>query len=132
MLYDSITMPVEFPEVYHGFAEAKGLVRSNPAGLVLEYEVKDAMFGLVKSDVKSLHIPLEELAEVHLTKGWFRTHLTLRAKRLQTLADLPGSNSAEITLKLARKDRSLAEQLVSFLNLRICEHDLKRMSDNPQ
>lgn len=129
MLFDSITMPVELPEVYQGFAEAKGLVRSTPSGLVLEYEVKDAMFGLIKSDVKHLQIPLEELAEVNLTKGWFRTHMTLRTKRLQTLADLPGSSQAQITLKLARKDRSLAEQLVSFLNLRICEHDLQKMSD---
>jgi hypothetical protein len=129
MLSDTITLPVEFPEAFQAFTQISGIIQANAQEIVLEYEVKDAFVGLLKSDIKSVHVPLVELTEVSLRKGWFRTRVTLRAKSLQTLAKAPGHNKGEICFSVARKDRPLAEQLVSFLNLRICERDLREMGE---
>ncbi len=130
MLTESISLPFTLREVYKGFAEGRGVLRANPDGLILEFQVKDALFGLLSSGVKEVGIRIDEIASIDLRKGWIRTTVIIRAVSLKTLCDVFGNEGAEIALRVSRKDRALAEELVSMLNLRICAQDLKKMEDS--
>jgi hypothetical protein len=128
MLTESITLPFRFPEVFHGFAEGGGVVRMTHDALVLEFQVRDGFLGFFRSGIHELPLAFESMASVTLKKGWFTTRITIRAKSLKALQDLPVAENGDLVLKIARKDRALAEQLVSHLDLRLCELDLKRMT----
>lgn len=130
MLTESISLPFTFTQVYQGFGEDGGVLRATPEGLTLEFEVKEALLGLLKSGVKEISIPMREIASVTLKKGWFRTRLIIRATHLKTLREVEGNQGAEITLRVSRKDRALADELVAMLNLRLCAQDLKKMEES--
>ena len=130
MLTESMSVPFTFTDLYGGFAEGTGIARLDPAGLILEFEVKEALFGLLKSDVRQVMIPTTEMASIDLAKGWLRTKIIVRTNSLRTASEVPGSQGAEIVLCVARKHRALAQELVSTLNLTLCAHHLKQMEDS--
>jgi hypothetical protein len=130
MLTDSICLPFGLPEVYQGFAEGNGILRASQDGLILEFQVKDSLLGLLASDVKEVVVPIEEIASLELRKGWIRTRIIIRATSLKTLSDVTGNQGAEITLSVSRKHRALAEDLVSMLSLRLCARDLKKLQES--
>lgn len=52
------------------------------ADLILELEVKDGFFGMLKSGVREVRIPFDDLADLELHKGWFSTKLCIRTRRM--------------------------------------------------
>jgi hypothetical protein len=130
MLTESISLPFDLPGVYQGLAEGRGMLRAHRDGLILEFQVKDSIFGMLTSDVKEVTLPIEEIASLELRKGWIRTRITIRTTSLKTLSAVIGSQGAEITLRVSRKHRALAEELASMLNLRLCALDLKKMEES--
>ena len=122
-----LSVPFKAPDSFEGFAQTAGLARLEGDVLTLEFETKDAVFGALKTNVKEIRIPLERLAAVDFTANIFKTHLTLRAHRMETLADLPGSQQGQGLLRFARKDRELARELANALDLRLAELRLARL-----
>lgn len=98
--------------------------------LTLEFEIKDSLVGLLKSGVKEVRIPIGEINSVILKKGWFKTAFIIRAQRLSSLGELPKQDRGQLRLYLSREDRETAEQLVSFLMLRISENKLELLDVN--
>ena len=43
------SIPVRFPEIYEGFADAEGVLRISSDALTLEFQVKDNILGVMKS-----------------------------------------------------------------------------------
>lgn len=97
---------------YEGFASVQGLISSDGSSLVLEFELKDAVVGVLKSKVKRIEIPIAEVVSVVLNKGWFRTRLTIQASTLTAIEEIPESSQGRVTLSIARSDRDAAEKLV--------------------
>jgi hypothetical protein len=118
----------EIANVYGGLATARGVARAAPDALVLEFEMKDAFVGMLKTAVREVRIPLEQLSLLDLRKGWFTTRVVVGTHTVAALHSLPGSESGRLELQVARADRRDAETLVSMLTLRISERELEQLN----
>lgn len=114
---------------YDGLAETHGLIRldEDEDGLILEFQTKDGLVGILKSNVKEIKIPLSEIESVHLKKGWLNTTLIIRCSRLSILSDIPGSSQGEAKLSVSRKNRKTAEWFVPDIMLKISEYELRKL-----
>ena len=110
-----VTVPFKVPNLFAGFAEGKGLAKADNSELTLEFIIKENLLNVFKTGVKEIRIPQSEIAAIHLRQGWFTDKLRIRLKSLRWLADLPGCDSDEVTLHIARRDRPQAADLVQAL-----------------
>ena len=123
------SVPFSISDAYEGLADVGGLARFEADILTLEFQTKDAFFGIIKSDVQNVQITLSDLATVHFAKKMFRATLTLRVYSMVLIEKIPGAKRGEIKLRFARKYRDEAHTLASQLQLRLSEHKLERMDD---
>jgi len=121
------SLPFSIPKVYEGFAKAHGIARITSSGLTLEFEVKDGIVGMIKSGVREVQIPIDDLHLLELRKGWLRTRLFIRTRRMTAVNRIPGNHAGVIELHVAKQDRRLAEALVSLVMLRLSERELERL-----
>ena len=124
------TVPFIIPEINSGFQQAEGLLKLATEQLELEFEVKDAILGLIKSGVKDAVIPFSELKSIEFKKGWFSTKIVLEGTSMKTFNELPGSELATCTLKVKRKHRDDAESLISQARLQLSEYKLDQFDKN--
>lgn len=129
MTFETKAVPFEIPTVNHGFQMAGGLLKLEGEYLALEFQVKDALFEVFKSDVEEVKISLRDLQEIRYKKGWFSAKITLEARSLKVLEDIPGTEMTECVLKVKRKDRKDAENLVSKARLTMSEMRLKDLDE---
>lgn len=61
-------------------------------------------------------VPVSWIARASL-KGWLRLRLELRARRLDAFDGIPGARHGTLTLRLKRRDRDLAREIVSALEM---------------
>jgi hypothetical protein len=121
---DSAYVPFSFPDVYQGLAEGGGIATATTAELTLEFQVKDSLVGMIKSDIQKIAIPISELHSIALKQSWFRNRLFIRVRSMTTLAGVPGSNTGQVELRVARRDKATAQALVSILMLSLSERKL--------
>ena len=115
------SVPFTLSELYGGLATCDGLLRDEGEKIVLEFQVKDAVAGFIKSGVREVRVPLKDLVSVTLTKGWLGTSwlgvkIVIQAARMELLKDVPGASQGRVELHIARKDRDLAERFVADLH----------------
>ncbi len=108
-------------DLYAGFGQCNGLLRDEGEHLVLEYQNQDKIAGILKSGVKQVRVPLNDLVSVTITKGWLGGRwmgvtIVLQAGRMETLQDVPGMRHGKVELSVASKDRDAAERFVSGLH----------------
>ena len=127
---DSAHIPFSFPDVYQGLATGSGIATATPAGLTLEFQVQDGFFGVIKSGIKKVDIPLGELYSVAFEEGWFRNRLLIKVRRMTTLADVPGSSTDKVELRVARRDKVMAQTLASLLMLNLSQKQLAELGRN--
>src|SRR5260221_1834422 len=110
-------VPFELGDVYQGFASGNGLIRDEDQHLCLEFQVQDAIVGLVKSDITQLRIPIDDLASVTLVKSWFGLYvdMVIQVARMETVKNFPGMTQGRLVLGIARRDRPAAAKLVADL-----------------
>ncbi len=122
MLY---SIPFSFPEAYGGLAEADGIARFDGKTLTLEFQVKDAVFGVVKSAVKEVILPIEQIAAVSFKRKTFRALIDIRSHKVHH--ELPVQKGGEFTIVIKRKYREEGEEFASVLRLGVSEAALKRL-----
>jgi hypothetical protein len=123
------SIPFSVPEVYEGLAETDGLARFDGTALWLEYQTKDAIVGLLKSGVKQVALRPTDLESVALKHRMFRSYLTLRARSLAAVEQLPGTRGPEIKLRFKRQYRPELNDIASALSVAISEAMLARLED---
>jgi hypothetical protein len=128
MLPAGFSLQFSIPDTHAGLAVTHGIVQTSEAGLVIEYETKDAVVGVVKSGIKQVCIPDDQLASVALKAGWFTTRLLIKTKGMAALSGVPGNEAGQVVLRVARKDRKAAAELVSALLLHLSERQLASLS----
>lgn len=121
------TIPFSIPEINHGFQEASGLMKLTNKGFELEFEVKDAILGVMKSGIKNVVIPYSELESVEYKKGWFSSKIILNATSMRVFENVPGTDVATCTIKVKRKHRDEARSLASHARLQLSEYKLDQM-----
>ena len=114
---DTFSIPIKLNDSFEGFAESKGLLLLKNGAVIIQFQTKDAILGMVKSDLKTVDIPLENLIEISYKKSIFGNKLILLVDNLSFVEQLPSSDSNEIVLSIARKDIDTAIDLVRALKL---------------
>lgn len=121
------TVPFEITGVAHGLKEVEGLIKLTDEGFELEYQLKDSFVGMIKSDSKTTRIPYSNLEEITFKKGWFSSKIILEGTSMDAFNDLPGIEPGSRTLKITRKHKKEAEQLVSRARMQFSEYKLNQM-----
>lgn len=107
------------PELHGGLARANGMVQTKNDHLIIECQIRDTVFGAIKSEIKSLEIPYDEIESVRLERQFWTTKLILRSHRMKTFEDVPGQVSGRITLMIDNNCRVPSEKLARDLAKRI-------------
>lgn len=117
-------------EMYEGLAQTDGLLRLEGENLVLEWQVKDAVFGVLKGGINRIVVPLEQVREVQARKRiWpFRWPLRIQVSDLRTLEAAPGTGS-ELRLLVSRRHGKVLLQLAGEIQLRLSEMRLRELDE---
>jgi tRNA A-37 threonylcarbamoyl transferase component Bud32 len=94
-----------------------GLLRLEGDALHLEWDA-GVVAGWIAQRYREVKIPLAELESVRFEKKW-GGRLRIRARRLMTLADVPGCVSGEARWHVLWSDRAAAEQLAEQVARRL-------------
>ena len=122
--------PIPFHlEVNQGFAEAQGLIHIKKTSLVLEFEVKDAFGGFIKSDLKEIEIPFDEIESLSYKKGFWGAKILIEGNSMRTFEDVPGAEQGRCELKIKRKDRGQAQQSISSARVALSEYKLNELGE---
>jgi hypothetical protein len=118
-------------EAYAGFGAIQGIARLDGQGLLLQYQTRDAVLGVLRSGMKSGLLPLDSLVSARYRSGflWLMPHLELRVSDLSMLAEIPSSEGGRLKLRVAWTDRSDARKLAHLLGGRLAEQRLQHLQD---
>ena len=81
--------------------------------IVFEYQTTDAS-GSSKSEVKLVTLPLDRVS-VKFKRGVFGAHITIQARDMRSLENVPTSVQGSVRLYFKRDVRDDAERLVNTL-----------------
>ena len=121
------SIPVRFPEIYEGLADAEGVLRISPDALTLEYQVKDSLLGVVKSGVSTAIIPFEHIDEVDFRSNFLWTSLNIRVDSMQIVGDVPGVKQGKVRLKIPRRYKREAAEIAHEAYIRSSQSKLDRL-----
>lgn len=121
------SIPVKFPEIYEGFADAEGVLRISSEALTLEYQVKDNLIGVVKSGVSTAVIPFDHIDEVDFRSNFLWTRLNIRVDSLQIVEDVPGAKQGTVKLKIPRRYKKEAAEIAHEASIRSSQSKLDRL-----
>ncbi len=123
------TVPVDIPNINHGFQIAKGLLKVKEDGLHFEFEVKDSFVGLITSGVRSSVISYADLEDLRFEKGWWNGKIILEGTSMKAFEELPGSEQGRLKLKVKHSNRDDAQSAVSSARVHLSEYKLKELDD---
>lgn len=126
------SLPFYIDDLNGGFMFVEGILRMEGRELHFEFQKKDAVFEAYKSDLKTAVISIDDLDMTEFKKGWVTGKLILHAQRAAQLEALPGDELVQRTLKIKRKNRELAANISSRLNLMISEKKLTDMEGDQE
>lgn len=124
-LLKTIFIPFEIKDQFNGFAQSSGILKFNDGCIVCEFQTKDSILGLLKSAVKEIRIPVSGLIDLEYKKKIFGGRIFIRTNSMEYTSYFPGLNSYDICLKIEKKSRENARQLVSAVTLMISENNLR-------
>ena len=122
-----MSIPFVLPEMYHGLAEGHGRLHVGEEGLRLEYRVKDAVFGLLKSSVREVFLPYDDIEEFEYREGWFRRRFFIHIRSMHTASDFPGAEEGRIVLRFRKLPKERLRSISSHISLHLSEHRLRQL-----
>lgn len=78
----------------------------------------------MKTGAKEASVTLDEIDSIDFKRGWFRAKAVIRPKSLKLLDRFPTSGDDSVLLYFKRKDRKLAEYLISEVRLKLSQSRL--------
>ncbi|PKD43617.1 hypothetical protein [Rhodohalobacter barkolensis] len=122
-------IPFRIKNLNYGLTEAKGLLHIGEDELILEFESQDTVVGLIKSDLKELKISFEDIEEINYKPGWFGAKIEIVGKSMKVMNELPGADHGTATVYIRRKDKKIAERVLSKARLELSEFKLKELEN---
>lgn len=111
------SVPFHFDSVHGGLSGCAGLLQLTADGFRCEYRVDVGGLG-IKTAPKETSVRWDEILAVDFRRGWFGARAIFRPRSLKTLERFPSSGDDSVVFHFKRKDRALAEYLVSEIRLR--------------
>lgn len=106
------SLPFTMSDAFEGLAETYGIAAVENGVIALQFQTKDAIIGAIKSGIKDVQIPVENLEEISFNKSIWGHKVTMRVNDLALVQDIPGQSTADLKLSTARKD---ADQAIDFV-----------------
>src|SRR5690625_1433966 len=117
-------LPVKQTDIYGGLAEVTGLIRKQESMLVLEYQVKDDVFGMFNSNIRTLELPFHQIDSIEVKKRWFSARFEIHLNRLPAIKKPLHLKENCLSFDIKRKDLEKARSLCS--NILLMSADRKR------
>jgi len=111
-----LSLPFSIPNVYAGFAEAFGIARFDGHHVSLEFEVKDGIAGVIKSELKDVTVPKEDIVSIVFQSGVFKHRIVIQTDYLRSVTEIPGVSRGKVFLNIDRADRETAERFVAAVD----------------
>lgn len=111
-----------------GFKTVDGMAKISPAGIVVEFEAK--IFGIMKTGIKEVRIPLHEIEQVRVNRKFFRHTLEIWLNNFRTLSEIP-NRDGRVILQISKADRPRAEQAARVLDAARSESDALEILQTP-
>ena len=115
MNLNQLHLPFTIDNDNTGLTEVEGILHPEEEGLRVEWQMKDAIFGVVKGKAKSINIPYGEVGDAVFKSSFWGTSLTLRLNSLEIASQVPLSKAGRIKLKVKRRDREIGQALQFYL-----------------
>jgi hypothetical protein len=114
------SVPFSIRRIYGGFGRCHGVLHDEGDTLRFEFQIKDSLAGLLKTNVKEVRIPVKEIDSVQLMRKWWGTSkqglkLVLQATGMATFKDIPGASQRQLILNVSRRDVDMAQAFVDGL-----------------
>lgn len=129
MIYQHHSVSFTIEGTNGGFSNVEGLLRLGNHALILEFQTSDAIFGVIKSDLKSVTIPFSQIRKVEYGKKWFSTHIEIAVMTMRSLDGVPGAKAGHLKMKIRKENRSDAVQFNSTLQMLLSEYRLSESED---
>lgn len=115
MNLNQLHLPFSIDDDNTGLTEVDGILHPEEAGVRLEFQMKDAVFGMIKGKAKSIQIPYQEIGDVTYKSSFWGTSLALRLNSMELLSEIPFTNGNKVKLKLKRRDREIGQAVQLYL-----------------
>ena len=121
--------------------QVKGVARLEGDRLTLEWsgsieitEVSGANVRTLRESVPAqrLVLPMARIASIELHGRWWRPFIELRATGIRPLDLVPTAAAGRVVLRLARRDRQVAAELVSQVQLEMADLALREAESRAQ
>jgi hypothetical protein len=118
---DTAGIPFTIPDQFAGIASIRGVMLVEEDGLRLEYQMRDAFIGLVRSSVSDVMIPFYDIESMEVRRGWRGIRVDVRTRSLRASASIPGQSQHTISVRVRRRDGTRIEASVARVNHRLSE-----------
>lgn len=127
----SQSVPVKLADSWGGLASNHGILRIEESALILEFQTKDDLFDLIKSEPQRVRIPMVEIENCQFQAGWFSASIEIDVHRIEIFREVPGAQPGRLSLSVARRDRPRASALVDAANMALAR-EVVRAIEKPQ
>lgn len=126
---EMISVPFTIDEAGNAFAEATGVMRFDRGQVCVEYQVKDSIFGALKSAVKCARIDVVNIASADFKKSWFSGKITIKLKSVRGIEKFPTKTIGSLCFLISKSDRESAENFINALKTKISEEIIKKFDE---
>jgi hypothetical protein len=114
---------------YWGLAKTTGFINVGDSGIGIEYQIRDNIIDIYRSQVKDVEIPYEIIQNIRFKKGWFfGGKLIIELNSIKNLGRIPLLEETEIKVKIRRKNRELARMFALTSQLELSTNKLNKLS----
>lgn len=123
---ETIRVPFHIAGMYGGAAKLEGFVILGPAGLTLEFRLRDTIFGAFTGGVQTREFAFTDLEDAEGGLGFFSPWLQLAACSLSVFDGLPTPDPGHLRLRVPWKYRRQLRALTSEINLQLSYREADR------
>lgn len=98
-----------------GITKIAGLMRYEERKILLEYRITDNKMKI--TEPRTLEIDISDIRELVLKKGWFRSRLKLKTRRLAVFKDFPFITGDKMLVWAWKREHTQMEHLVSQIRM---------------
>ena len=118
----------EMDELYKGLANASGIIKIHNDKLLIQFNIQDSIFGVIKSKPKTIELYLKNIVEIKEIKKYFCKiphKLKIRVDDLELFKSIPGlENICEIELKIKKNENIIIQSFLSKTSNLIADYKL--------
>lgn len=105
-------------ETHAGFGEVGGMLSFDGQDLVVEFQTRDSLLGLLKGKPQTLRVPLHTIDEVRTGRGWFwlLPWFEIALNDFRLLTELPGAEAGRWRARVRLKDRVTLQRFASAVS----------------